>query len=93
MIDIVFDGVSDAVDFQIRHLIESAPPSIRKEPLYYRFQGRLRDEESAIDDTNRENIRALKIVANSIVEDPEKERSLVALCERLKTPRAELLHE
>jgi patatin-like phospholipase/acyl hydrolase len=78
LIDVVFDGVSDTVDFQLRELL-SRNDEVRR---YYRFQAELVEVSDAMDDVRPENIRDLKLLAQTMI-DGEEER-LSQLYERLE---------
>lgn len=51
LIDVIFDGVSDSVDYQLRQLLP--------EGRYFRFQTRLERAKDALDDASPANLRAL----------------------------------
>ncbi len=78
VIDVVFDGVSDTVDFQLKELLP------RKDGLrrYYRFQTELVEVSDAMDNAGPENLRDLKLLARTMI-DGEEER-LSDLYERLE---------
>jgi patatin-like phospholipase/acyl hydrolase len=73
IVSVIFDGVNDTVDYQLKHLL---PPN-----LYYRFQASLTEDNDAMDDATRRNIRALKLLAEGIIRD--NGRQLNALCGQL----------
>ncbi|MGA2216137.1 MAG: patatin-like phospholipase family protein, partial [Bryobacteraceae bacterium] len=57
VLDVVFDGVSRTVDYQLRQLLPAtSPPSKR----YYRFQTTLDGRNHRLDNASPENITALK---------------------------------
>ncbi len=75
ILDVVFDGVSSTVDYQLRQLLmpETGPQ------CYWRFQVRLDDETCSMDDARPENIRRLKLFAEQLIRDrPEDIRALCA---------------
>jgi len=79
VLDVVFDGVSDTVDYQLRHLLP--------EKNYYRFQVRLSEGNDDLDDTSPINIRDLKLIAEDLIRTNDK--ALDALCDQLvKAKRA-----
>ncbi len=78
VIDVVFDGVSDTVDFQLRELL---PPSKDRTRRYYRFQRELVRVSDAMDNASPENLQDLKLLAATMIHE-EGER-LSELCERL----------
>lgn len=73
ILDVVFDGVSDTVDFQAQQLCG--------EGRYYRFQATLDIGNDDMDDASATNIHALRLLANNVVEDRGDE--LEALCAAL----------
>ena len=72
LIDVVFDGVSGTVDYQLRRLLPSG---------YYRFQPSLDGHNHSLDNTSRRNIKALKELTSRMLE--EKSAELEELCTRL----------
>jgi hypothetical protein len=77
ILDVVFDGVSDTVDFQLTELLEPRDGKKR----YYRFQVPLEKDEAAMDDAGDRHLQALKRLAGSIVRD--NDTVLDNLCTRL----------
>lgn len=73
MLNIVFDGVSDAVDYQMRQMLPKNH--------YYYFQTEALKAESTIDDPNDEHINYLKGLATDIVYKQASE--LEELCNEL----------
>ncbi|MFC1716679.1 patatin-like phospholipase family protein, partial [Candidatus Poribacteria bacterium] len=73
ILNVVFDGVSDTVEYQLQRLLSPE--------CYYRFQTRLSDDNDDMDDASRENIRALKLLAQNIIQDNSDD--LNRLCEQL----------
>ena len=59
ILDVVFDGVSDAVDYQLRHALG--------EGRYWRFQVELTRASDALDDATDENLRALRAQAEELI--------------------------
>jgi patatin-like phospholipase/acyl hydrolase len=78
LIDVVFDGVSDTVDFQLKELLP------RRDGLrrYYRFQTELGDVSDALDNAEPENVRDLKLLARTVIDSEEE--SLSELYEQLE---------
>ena len=72
VIDVVFDGVSDAVDFQLKTILEKR---------YYRFQTTLDKAEDALDDASSRNIDNLKLEGEDLI--ATEADGLEELCERL----------
>lgn len=59
LLDVVFDGISDAVDYQLRHALG--------EGRYWRFQVELTRASDALDDATDENLRALRAQAEEFI--------------------------
>ena len=59
LLDVVFDGISDAVDYQLRHALG--------EGRYWRFQVELTRASDALDDATEENLRALRAQAEELI--------------------------
>jgi patatin-like phospholipase/acyl hydrolase len=84
VLEIVFDGVSSTVDYQLRQLL---PQIAGENPRYYRFQTALEGRNHSIDNASASNITALKGLAKKLI-DAESEK-LDELCEALtKTEKA-----
>jgi patatin-like phospholipase/acyl hydrolase len=77
ILDVVFDGVSDTVDFQMGQLLNVDG----RNRDYYRLQPELDDATDAMDNAGRKNIRQLKIKAEDLIND--KDNEIDAICERL----------
>ena len=73
IIDVVFDGVADTVDFQVSTLLPDGG--------YVRLQPRLRDASGALDDASAGNLHALQGEARRLIAD--RSADIDALCERL----------
>jgi len=65
LLDIVFHGVSAVTDFQMQQLL---PPKDQIK-RYYRFQTRLDPRSNDLDNPSRENLRVLKILAESLIRE------------------------
>jgi patatin-like phospholipase/acyl hydrolase len=61
ILDVVFDGVSDAVDYQLQHSLD--------EGKYWRLQVELTNASDDLDDANPENIEALRAHAKQLIAD------------------------
>lgn len=74
ILNVVFDGISDTADYQLRQLL----PSDR----YYRFQTRLTEDNEDMDNASRRNLRDLKLLATELLrrEGPRLDQ----LCDQLK---------
>lgn len=84
MFNIVSDGVSDTVDYQLKELLSPEDGPQR----YYRLQAALsalqeRDRGNRIDDASHTNINFLKQIAAKTIED--NEQVLSQLCKQLTT--------
>ena len=65
ILDVVFDGVSDTIEYQLhRVLAPRADGSLR----HFRFQAELDPHEDALDDASPANIEKLKRVATAIIQ-------------------------
>ena len=74
---IIFDGASDTVDYQLRHLL----PGTETEREYYRFQPRLDRGSDDMDDASETNLDALEGVVRAFIQVHRVE--LETLCQRL----------
>jgi hypothetical protein len=61
ILDVVFDGSSDAVDYQLRHALP--------EERYWRLQVELDDASDDLDDASERNIRALRRHGEKLIEE------------------------
>ena len=61
ILDVVFDGVSDAVDYQLRHVLD--------EGHYWRLQVELTDASDDLDDAGEKNLRDLRAQAEQLIAD------------------------
>jgi hypothetical protein len=59
ILDVVFDGISDAVDYQVRHVLG--------EERYWRFQTELTIASDDLDDASEENLAALRRQAEELI--------------------------
>jgi patatin-like phospholipase/acyl hydrolase len=78
ILNVVFDGVADTVDYQLRELLSIKEGEARR---YYRFQTVLNRGNDDMDDASRTNIQALKTKAREIID--EKNAALEVLCGQL----------
>lgn len=74
LLDVVFDGVSDTVDYQLSQLIG--------EGGYHRFQTRLDQASDNLDDASAGNVEDLKLEAESLIRD--NRAGLDEVCDKLK---------
>lgn len=70
IMNIAFDASSSTVDYQLRHLIPSAPNGARR---YYRMQGHLDGVNEELDDASPKNIIALKNLAKQIIQQHDRQ--------------------
>lgn len=76
ILDTIFDGESDTVDYQLRHLL--------KRNDYYRIQTSLEQlGKDGIDDASDKNIKELKLLGQSLIEDWQRNGYLERLCYKL----------
>lgn len=75
MLGIVFDGVSNTVDYQLRQLLT--------DDRYYRIQSSLAELGKGMDDASGENIHQLKLLGQKTIEECQKNGKLEKLCEQL----------
>lgn len=78
ILNIVFDGVSDTVDYQLRQLLRSGEDGKER---YYRFQVRLEPDNDQMDTTNPDQIHLFKLLAKKMID--EKDGELDRLCKQL----------
>jgi len=77
ILNVVFDGVADTVDYQLRELLPSEGDARR----YYRFQTLLDIGKDDMDDASRTNVAALKVKAREIIS--KNDDALKAVCGQL----------
>jgi hypothetical protein len=73
LLDMVFDGVSDAVDYQLRQALG--------EGRYWRLQTALTDASDELDDASERNLRALREQGERLV--AEQTDAIDAICAAL----------
>lgn len=78
ILNVVFDGVADTVDYQLKELLSTEEGEARR---YYRFQTVLDIGKDDMDDASRTNIAALKTKAREII--AENDAALKSLCAKL----------
>jgi uncharacterized protein len=78
ILNVVFDGVADTVDYQLREILSTEEGEARR---YYRFQTVLNIGKDDMDDASRTNIAALKEKAEEII--IRNDAALDALCAQL----------
>jgi hypothetical protein len=77
LLNVVFDGVADAVDYQLERLL----PMMGGGNGYYGFQTTLTEATGAFDDTSDENFAALERLGEALVKDNEEQ--LEQICTEL----------
>jgi len=77
VLDVVFDGVSRTVDYQLRQIL----PDGSGGRCYYRFQTTLDSHNHSLDNASPENITALKALAYSLIE--RESDNLDRVCKKL----------
>lgn len=80
VLDVIFDGVADTVDYQLRQLL----PAADGQPRYLRFQTALGVDLSEMDDTSPAHLAGLQQAAAGILQRQADE--VAALAERLRQP-------
>jgi uncharacterized protein len=78
ILNVVFDGVADTVDYQLRELLSTEEGDTRR---YYRFQTVLDIGKDDMDDASATHIQALKTKAQEIID--ENDAAPDALCTQL----------
>ncbi len=73
LLDVVFDGVSSTVDYQLTQLLP--------EHNYYRLQTTLNRYNQRMDNTSPRNITALKSLADKLIDD--RAEDIASLCDSL----------
>jgi patatin-like phospholipase/acyl hydrolase len=74
LLDVVFDGVSDTVDYEVRRLTEDAQTRMRR---YWRLQPILPMDSGPIDDASVTNIEELETLARRFVSDHTRDLDAV----------------
>lgn len=74
ILDVVFDGVADTVDYQLQHVLG---------PGYTRLQCRLDTASDALDDADAANIEALSACARSLI--ATESQTIDSVCSALTT--------
>jgi patatin-like phospholipase/acyl hydrolase len=78
ILDIVLDGVSSTVEYQLRSLLPARPDGTDR---YFRLQTPLNERNSSLDNATRENLKALRAQAGRLVE--ERSGEIDRICEAL----------
>jgi uncharacterized protein len=77
ILNVVFDGIADAVDYQLWHLL----PMMGGGNGYYRFQSTLTQETGAFDNTTDEHFEKLEKLGETMIR--ENEEKLEQICSQL----------
>jgi patatin-like phospholipase/acyl hydrolase len=67
LIDVVFDGASDVVDYQLTQLLG--------EERFFRFQTELTSASDDLDDASEDNLRALRLTGERLISERERDLS------------------
>jgi patatin-like phospholipase/acyl hydrolase len=78
ILNVVFDGVSDTVDYQLKQLLPARENGAKR---YYRFQTTLAMGNDDMDDASQTNLFVLKALAKEIISQSDSD--LAQLCEQL----------
>ncbi|HEX2916616.1 MAG TPA: patatin-like phospholipase family protein [Chloroflexia bacterium] len=78
LLDVVFDAVSDCVDYQLKSLLSTERNSTRR---YYRFQTRLDENDKSMDITTQDHLRNLQLAGERLIK--ECDQDLDMLCQQL----------
>jgi len=78
ILDVVFDGVADTVDHQLKHLLGTDKDNLTR---YYRFQTMVTKETLVFDKATPENFLALEKIGQRLVQ--ENSEKLDSLCQQL----------
>jgi patatin-like phospholipase/acyl hydrolase len=70
LIDVVFDGAADIVDYQLDHLLGA--------DRYHRFQVTLKGASDAMDDASEHNLEGLQALARALIADRTADLDRVA---------------
>ena len=79
MLDVVFDGVADASEWQLTRLCRHGDDS---SPRYHRLQSSLPTANHALDDASASNLKRLLADAETLL--VEEQSALTAICESLE---------
>ncbi len=77
VLNVVFDGVNDTVDYQLNELLNDGEGN----KWYYRLQPLLEDANRALDNASPANIAQLKNIAQEFINDNNADLEII--CERL----------
>ena len=85
ILSVVFDGINDTVDYQLRQLLRAGPDGLQR---YYRLQTRLEPGIDDMDRTDRAHLHALRLLGENLIRERTEELDL--LCQQLvsSTPQS-----
>jgi hypothetical protein len=75
VLDVIFDGVADTVDYQLRQLLPAGRDGVLR---YHRFQASLNADLSAMDDTSPAHLEGLHRAAEGILQSQASEFEALA---------------
>jgi patatin-like phospholipase/acyl hydrolase len=78
ILDVVFDGVSSTIDYQLEQILD--------DENYFRLQAELTIASDDMDDASVANLRKLRLQAEKLIAD--NEHTLARICARLTAPSA-----
>lgn len=81
LLEIVFDGVSQTVDVELDEILNQRGA----DPSHFRFQVALEDRQQELDDTDPDNLSALKEAGQKMAQDPAFDQ----VCRRLLAVQAD----
>lgn len=84
ILNVVFDGINDTTDYQLRQLLPPRPDGHRS---YYRFQTRLEAGSDDMDRADRAHVRVLQLLGEDVIRQNTDDLEL--LCQQLTTDRPE----
>lgn len=74
VLNVVFDGVSDTVDYQVANILKS----LSGESSYLRMQTQLHEGNDDMDDAGSTNLRVLKLLAKELIRQHDEELDAMA---------------
>ena len=74
VLNVVFDGVSDTVNYQLQSLLMKESRQSR----YLRIQAKLNDRNDAMDDARPENMKEMRAVAGGMLREHDRSLDLIA---------------
>ena len=75
IIGCIFDGVSDAADYQMSRILnDCSPKDLPKNPRYIRLQGKLNNASDDMDDVKKGNLENLEEIAKALIKSDRFEK-------------------